>query len=119
MDAIEMKCSDLLKTIFNLNNNDIETYRYALLFGEVRADKLALKLGKDRTTVYRSLEKLVRSGLCDKKKMNLNGGGSYYLYKCKKPGHIKKHLEKCIEEWYHSMKQILNDLEDYLNKLNF
>ncbi|MCD6236887.1 MAG: hypothetical protein DRN09_03805 [Thermoplasmata archaeon] len=113
------RCSDLLKMIFSLNDSDIKTYKYALSLGETRADELAERLNKDRATVYRSLEKLVKSGLCQKKKMILKGGGSYYLYRCMDPEYIKNHLEHCIEEWYRSMKEILNNLDEYFNELSF
>lgn len=109
----------MLKKIFDLKNTDIETYKYVLSMGEVRADELANKVGKDRTTVYRSLEKLVRCGLCQKKKMILKGGGKYYLYMYKEPQMVKKLLEHCIENWYSSMKETLRELEKHISELDF
>jgi len=119
MDEKNTRCSDILKMMFNLKDADLETYKHVITIGEVRADELANKVGKDRTTVYRSLERLVKSGLCEKKKMTLKNGGNYYLYVYREPTTVKKMLQQCVEEWYSSMKNTLNELERHLTELDF
>ena len=81
-------------------------------------NELSAIVNKDRTTVQRSLNRLVRTGLCEKKKLFLNGGGYYYVYTSKNPDDIRILLENCINEWYKAIKDMINQMENP-NELDF
>ena len=102
-------CDDVIQYIFNLNDLDIKIYKLLKQKGEIRANQLAKKIGKERSTVYRSLQKLTCSGLCNKKTNILTKGGYYHTYICNDSETTKKQLEKCIESWYLKMKNTIKE----------
>jgi len=104
-------CDDVLKCVFELNNLDIDVYKKLKKFGELRADELAKKIKKDRSTVYRSLQKLICCNLCLKETKNILKGGYYHIYRCDEISEAKKELEDCIDKWYQQMKNTLKEIE--------
>lgn len=102
-------CDDLIQCIFDLNDLDIKVYNVLKKRDEIRANKLANLIGKERSTVYRSLQKLTCVGLCNKKTKTLKKGGYYHTYICNDSEKTKKQIEKCIENWYIKMKNTLEE----------
>lgn len=102
---------NVVQCIFELNNLDIQTYSILKQIGEMRADELAKKLKKDRSNVYRSLQKLTCCGLCTKEQRNIETGGYYHIYRPSNTAKIKKELEKQIDNWHKKMKNTLKELE--------
>ncbi len=111
------QCDEIVKSIFNLNERDIKVYHKLQELGPSRADEIARHLNLERSTVYRSLQKLTDCGICIKKTETLKKGGYYHSYECKDISQIKKLAEKCIEKWYVVMKQMLYLLEDENNRI--
>jgi predicted transcriptional regulator len=104
-------CDDIIRCIFDFNNLDLNVYKKLKEDGESTAQNLSDKLKKERSTVYRSLQKLTKCGLCIKKTNKINTGGHYHTYKCIESELIKKKIESCINEWYKSMKDTLKVFE--------
>jgi len=105
-------CEDVLKCVFDLNKLDIKIYKILKKNREVRADSIAKKIGKDRSTIYRSLQKLTCCGICLKKTKKIDSGGYYHVYITNDIDFTKKKLEKCIDDWYYQMKETLKHFEE-------
>jgi len=106
-----ISCNDALQCIFELNKLDFEVYRILKQVKESRADSLAKKMKKERSTIYRSLQKLTSCGLCIKKTKTIESGGYYHIYLCADSTDIKSKMEACIDDWYNHMKQTLKNFE--------
>jgi len=104
-------CNDIIQCIFDLNQLDIEIYKELQKAKEVRPQTLTRQLKKERSTIYRSLQKLTCAGLCSKKTKTIDSGGYYYTYVSKSSNEIQDHLEKCIDEWYKKMKKTIKELK--------
>ena len=104
-------CKDVLQSIFELNKLDFNVYKKLKKLGEIRADSLAKKMDRERSTIYRSLQKLTSCGLCTKKTQTIGTGGYYHTYLCNDPKKVRKETESCIDEWYKYMKKTLKDFE--------
>jgi len=104
-------CKDVLQYVFDLNSLDLEVYKKLKELKESRADDLAKKLGKERSYIYRSLQKLTSCNLCTKITKTIESGGYYHLYAFKDAKGVRKELELCIDEWYNHIKQILKNFE--------
>ncbi|MEF8848731.1 MAG: helix-turn-helix domain-containing protein [Candidatus Thermoplasmatota archaeon] len=104
-------CKDAIKCIFNLNNLDIKVYQKLKKNKNTRADKLAEILQKERSTVYRSLQKLNKCGLCIKKTKTIKKGGYFHEYKTENIEKIKEEAQKCLDEWYQTMKNKIKKLD--------
>ncbi|MEF8879877.1 MAG: helix-turn-helix domain-containing protein [Candidatus Thermoplasmatota archaeon] len=99
----EMDCEDAIKCIFNLNERDIQIFKKLRETGEINASDLAKKVGKERSTVYRSLQKLEKCGMCVKETKTLDRGGYYHIYKCSQTEKIKNKAKKCLNQWHQDM----------------
>ena len=104
-------CKDILKYVFDLNISDLEVYKKLKEVKESRADELAKKMGKERSTIYRSLQKLASCNLCTKTTMKIKTGGYYHIYSYNYEKEVREDLESCIDKWYNHIKQILQDFE--------
>ena len=104
-------CRDVIKSVFELNKLDLDVYKKLKEIKESRADILAKKMSKERSTIYRSLQRLTSCNLCTKKIKTIEKGGYYHTYSCNDPKQMKKEIESCIDQWYKLMKDTLKDFE--------
>ena len=102
-----IQCEDAIRCIFDLNDLDIKVFKILQNIGSGRADGIADIIKKERSTVYRSLQKLTKCGICDKKRKTLPEGGYYHVYELKTPNTVKKYAEDCLDTWYEKMKKTL------------
>jgi predicted transcriptional regulator len=101
----------LLHCIFNLNDFELSVYQKLLELGEAKIDDISKSLEKERTAVYRSLQKLVSCGLVYKdSKIPKQGGGFYHVYSAAELGEVKKNIEEKVDEWYKTMKSLIKTL---------
>ncbi len=104
-------CEEALQCAFDLKNLDLKVYKILQKNGEQRADEIAKEINKERSTVYRSLQKLTKCGICNKKRNNIKkGGGYYHTYECNNSEKIKIKLEECIDNWYKKMKETIKKI---------
>lgn len=106
-----MKCDDAIKCIFNLNKLDLQVYNKLKQLGPTRANELTNYLNRERSTVYRSLQKLSQCGICKKKTKTLKQGGYYHVYQCEPVKNIKQEAIRCLEAWYQEVKKTLESLK--------
>jgi len=108
----DVNCSNVLECVFNLNKADVEVYRKLKEVGSSRVEDISQKLSKDRSTVYRSLQKLASCEICTKETRTIEKGGYYHLYCCANVKKIKEKMKGCIDEWYKHMENTLARFED-------
>ncbi len=107
-----MKCDEAIKCVFNLNSLDLNVYKKLKQLGPVRANELANHLNRERSTVYRSLQKLSKCGICSKKTKTLDHGGYYHEYQCNPIDTIQEQAKHCLDDWYSTVSKTLNQLKD-------
>lgn len=113
----KIKCSDTLVCILDLTSLDIEIYRL-LLNTKKRANEISQEMSKDRSTIQRSLHRLVSCGICRRERHFLEKGGHYYVYSAIHPKKAKEMLKKCIEKWHKKMIDSLKNFEREFTKTN-
>lgn len=107
----KMDCTDVMQCIFNLNDLDILVFKTLTEIEEARVKELAKKLKKERSTIYRSLQRLTECGLSKKHTKNLNEGGYYHVYKNCNQDQLVETMESCIDDWYKHMKTKIKDIK--------
>lgn len=107
-------CKEIVQCAFSLNDLEIETYQSMVESGPIRADELADKMKKDRSAVYRSLQKLLTCEMCFREVKSLDKGGYFYIYTALGKDELKAKLEKCIEEWNVRMRTALSRFDGQL-----
>lgn len=106
-----INCDDVLECTFDLNKTDVKVYRKLNEMDTSRVEDLVYKLNKDRSTVYRSLQKLVSCGVCVKETKTIEKGGYYHVYSCNDIKKVKEKMKKCIDDWYQHMKDVITHFE--------
>jgi len=105
-------CEDVMQCFFNLNEFEIWVYLRLLNEGPQRPDDLAGTIRRDRTTVYRALQKLISSGICFRETKTIERGGYYHVYSAVSPEVVKKKIQNCMEQWNLSMKKALDEFDE-------
>ena len=105
-------CEDVMQCFFNLNDFEIMLYRRLVKEGPQRSDDLAKGVGKDKTTVYRSLQKLISCGICFREKKTIERGGYYHVYNALSPKLVKKKIHDCMEQWNLGMKKAMDEFDE-------
>lgn len=107
-------CKDIVQCAFSLNDFEVEVFRAASKHGPVRADELADGMGRDRSTVYRALQKLMSCGMVHRDTRSLEKGGYYHVYEAIDLGILRSKLEQCVDDWNRRMHDALARFEDQL-----
>jgi predicted transcriptional regulator len=115
MAASAESCTDLLRCMYNLTDMDMEVLRLLLKDGPARAEDLADRLGRDRSTVYRSLQKMVSCQVVSKETRSLERGGYYHVYTSAPRDLLKERLSHCLEEWHGRVTNLLRNFDEDLD----
>jgi predicted transcriptional regulator len=74
-------------------------------------EELAKKTNRDKSNVFRSVQKLVNSGICIKETRTLKDGGYYHVYSAVDTKTFKMETEKRVKELQTSFDRILRKFE--------
>lgn len=109
----ELNCENLLGCFYNLNDLDRKVYFLLTRTGSpLTNDDIAKALKKDKTAVYRSLQKLLTCGLISKTKKTYEKRPSYnYLYQAVDISIVKKRLREDLKRWYITAESVIENLD--------
>jgi len=107
----EASCRDIVKCIYGLSDFELAVYRKLIKQGPLKADDLAPVFKKDRSTVYRALQKLVASGLAFRDTKSIDRGGYFHIYSAVSPEQLKQRLHKCADDWFENMNVAIDDFD--------
>ena len=104
-------CTDLLSCLYGLKPTELQVF-YGLAFRvNASVDELSLEVGRDRTTVHRSLSKLVSAGLAYRQAIGLKDGGYRYVYGAVEPAKIREQATERVEEITASLHSLIDNFE--------
>ncbi len=111
-------CNDLLETLYSLSQFDVEVF-YCLEQGKWKTvDEIAQLLGKDSSTVYRSLQKFMMNGLSIRNMQTIKGGGYFYQYALTPVTTIQKSIQERIDCLKNGLEKLLGDLIQEIGSRN-
>jgi predicted transcriptional regulator len=79
-------------------------------------DEISKEVDRDRSTTFRSLQKLVTLGLCVKETKTIKEGGYYHVYSPVDMQTFKVETEKKVKELQKSLDRLLKKFEDDMHK---
>jgi predicted transcriptional regulator len=79
-------------------------------------EELARKADRDKSTIFRSLQKLVSLGICIKDTKTLKEGGYYHAYSAIDMESFRMETEKRVKELHESFDRLLRKFEDDMEK---
>ena len=109
------KCSDLLSCFLDLNELEVRIFYSLLDRGSATLDDIAETVSRDRSTVFRNLQKLVSLGLISKEMPSLEKGGRISVFVPSDIPAIKEIVSQRIDSLKRSMDSFLNEFEDRIN----
>ena len=116
LDYGKFTCFDFIRCIFKLNETDIRVLQSLPGKNGITISELTDALRKDRSTIHRSLEKLVACNLCYKERKTGKKRGfvdNYYIIPEKE---VLYKAEENLDRCYTKIKQMLRDVENENNK---
>lgn len=104
---------DLVIYLFDLS--PLETNLLFLLIKtrkSMTSEQLSEQLNRDKSTVFRALQKLVSLGICIKDLKMIKEGGYYHVYAAIDTQILKNETEKRVKEIKGSFERLLRRFED-------
>jgi predicted transcriptional regulator len=75
-------------------------------------DEVSKEVDRDRSTTFRSLQKLITLGLCVKETKTIKEGGYYHVYSAVDMQTFRAHTERRVRELQKSLDRLLKKFED-------
>ncbi|TYT61271.1 helix-turn-helix domain-containing protein [Natrialba swarupiae] len=109
----DMECEGLLECIHGLKGLDKECFRVMVESDEpLTIDDVADGVDRERSTAYRSIQRLYESGFIQKEQINYEQGGYYHVYYPTDPAEIANDMQRMMNDWYAKMGQLIQEFED-------
>lgn len=109
----DMECEGLLECMHGLKELDKQVFR-ALVESEepLTVDEAAERVDRERSTAYRSIQRLIQAGFIQKEQVNYDQGGYYHVYHPVDPSTIADNMQRMLNDWYAQMGQLIQEFED-------
>jgi len=109
----ELTITDVLRFCFEMNDTDLSVMMYLLEHGPKTVEELAEGLKINRSSVNRSLLKLLKTGLIDRERIRREGcvGRPKYLYKCRSYEHVKNVLSTRFKICANAATKLIEELK--------
>ncbi|XGI84085.1 helix-turn-helix domain-containing protein [Halorutilales archaeon Cl-col2-1] len=109
----EMECEGLLECVHGLKDLDKECFMSLVESDEpLTIDEIADRIDRERSTAYRSVQRLLQSGFVQKEQVNYEQGGYYHVYKPSDPDAIADKMESMLQEWQDQMDEMIQEFRD-------
>jgi predicted transcriptional regulator len=109
----DLVCNDLLECIYELTDLDRECFRVLSESDEpMTVDELATHVDRERSTAYRSVQRLLKVGLVQKEQENYEHGGYYHVYRVTDPDEIAAQMQERLNQWYSTMDTLIREFRE-------
>lgn len=109
----DMECEGLLECMHGLKELDKQIFRTLVETPEpLTIDEIAEEMDRERSTVYRSVQRLLQAGFIQKEQINYDQGGYYHVYEPTDPENVADDMQRMLNEWYAKMGQLIQEFED-------
>jgi predicted transcriptional regulator len=112
MDFDNINCYEIVKCIFNLNSTDLVILQSFNKNDGMTINQLKNKIEKDRSIIYRSLEKLITCKLCYKERKSGEKRGFIDYYHRIPVKEIFKITEENLDRCYLKIKKLINEMDN-------
>jgi len=96
----KIEIRDIVMCSFELNKTEYRTLFFLLNDdGKFTVSKMAEKMKLNRTTVQKTIKKLVDKKLINKIQLNLDKGGYEFYYNINDKEELKEEIKKILNKW--------------------
>ena len=108
----DMECEGLLECFHGLKQLDKECFRALVeAEGPLTVDEIGAAVDRERSTAYRSVQRLLQTGFIQKEQINYDQGGYYHVYSPTDPSKIADDMQRMLNDWYAKMGQLISEFE--------
>jgi len=109
----DMQCESLLECFHGLKRLDKECFQALVDADEpLTVDEIAEAVDRERSTAYRSVQRLLQTGFIQKDQVNCDQGGYYHIYSPTDPSAVASDMQRLLNDWYAKMGQLIQEFED-------
>jgi predicted transcriptional regulator len=109
----DMECEGLLECIHGLKGLDREIFQVLTERSEpLTVDEIADAVDRERSTAYRSVQRLLQSGFVQKDQINYDQGGYYHVFRPTDPDEIADDMQRMLNDWYAKMGQLIGEFRE-------
>ncbi|MFC4249012.1 helix-turn-helix domain-containing protein [Natribaculum luteum] len=109
----DMECEGLLECLHGLKQLDKECFQVLVESEEpLTIDEVANRVDRERSTAYRSIQRLLQTGFIQKEQINYDQGGYYHVYHPADPKQVADDMQRMLNDWYAKMGQLIQEFED-------
>ncbi|GCF12609.1 transcriptional regulator [Haloarcula mannanilytica] len=106
----EFECDYLLECFHDLTDLDRACFERLVETDEpVTVDELAEQVERERTTVYRSLQRLLDADLVVQEQVSGEGSGYHHVYDAADPDEVADQMQRELNDYYAMMGQLISD----------
>lgn len=108
----DMQCEGLLECFHGLKPLDRECFSVLVEGDEpMTIDAVAEEVDRERSTAYRSVQRLLQTGFISKKQINYEQGGYYHVFRPVPAEEIADDFQRLLNDWYARMGQLIDEFE--------
>ena len=106
----DMQCEGLLECFHGLKHLDKACFQVLVESDEpLTIDEIADDVDRERSTVYRSVQRLMQSGFVQKEQINYDEGGYYHVFYPTDADEIADEMQRTLNDWYAKMGQLIDE----------
>jgi predicted transcriptional regulator len=109
----DMECEGLLECFHGLKALDRQVFG-VLAESEtpMTVDDVATAVDRERSTAYRSVQRLLDAGFVRKEQVNYDHGGYYHVFEPVEADEVADDLQRMLNDWYAKMGQLIGEFRD-------
>ena len=109
----DMACEGLLECFHGLKELDKACFRVLVESEEpLTIDDIADSVDRERSTVYRAIQRLMHAGFVQKDQVNYDEGGYYHVYYPTDADQIADEMQQLLNAWYAQMGQLIGEFRE-------
>jgi predicted transcriptional regulator len=109
----DMTCEGLLECFHNLKRIDKEVFQLLNETGEpLTVDEIADEIDRERSTAYRSVQRLIQAGFLQKEQINYDQGGYYHVYQPRDADKVAQEMQRMLNDWYAKIGQLIDEFDE-------
>jgi predicted transcriptional regulator len=106
----DMECEGLLECFHGLTDLDRDCFEVIVTDeAPLTIDEIADEVDRERSTVYRSVQRLRQAGFVQKEQVNYDQGGYYHVFSPTDPDVIADDMQQMLNDWYAKMGQLIGE----------
>ncbi|ELZ91199.1 transcriptional regulator [Haloferax mucosum ATCC BAA-1512] len=109
----DMQCEGLLECLHGLKQLDRRCFEVLVESEDhLTVDEVAEAVERERSTAYRSIQRLLQAGLIQKQQVNYEHGGYYHVYHPTDPNEVADDMQRMLNDWYAQMGTLIQEFRD-------